>query len=240
MNLPMMKSETVSRDPGTDGNGRLVLSITRMTVHNGPGLRASILFKGVRFAAAGAPRRNHRRPNRKWAYTRLNASSADCASPPVPCTPVSLVDGKPVIDRVLCTVCGKCAEACNAQAIVVLGHRMTVAQIVTEVLKDELVFKYSHGGVTISGGEPLFMPGFALKLLKALKEAGINTGVDTCGQIPWSGSEPVLPYVDFFLWDIKHMDPKQHKQLTGVSNELILSNAGRFPTVMCRCTSGYR
>jgi pyruvate formate lyase activating enzyme len=138
---------------------------------------------------------------------------------------VSLVDGKPVIDRVLCTVCGKCAEACNAQAIVVLGHRMTVPQIVTEVLKDELVFKYSRGGVTISGGEPLFMPGFALKLLKALKEAGINTGVDTCGQIPWSGLEPVLPYVDFFLWDIKHMDPKQHKQLTGVSNELILSNA---------------
>ena len=61
---------------------------------------------------------------------------------------------------------------------------MTVAQLVAEVKKDEIVFKYSHGGVTISGGEPLFVPGFALKLLKALKQADINTGVDTSGQIP--------------------------------------------------------
>jgi pyruvate formate lyase activating enzyme len=145
--------------------------------------------------------------------------------PACPVHAVSLVEGKPVIDRTTCTVCGKCAEVCNAQALMVLGHRMTVAQLVSEVKKDEIVFKYSHGGVTISGGEPLFVPGFALKLLKALKQADINTGVDTSGQIPWSGLEPVLPYVDFFLWDIKQMDPKQHKCLTGVSNELILSNA---------------
>jgi pyruvate formate lyase activating enzyme len=136
-----------------------------------------------------------------------------------------LIDEKQVIDRSLCTVCGKCAEVCNAQAIEILGHRMTVAQLVTEVKKDEIVFKYSHGGVTISGGEPLFNPGFALKLLLAFKQEDINTGVGTCGQIPWSGLEPVLPYVDFFLWDIKHMDPQQHKRLTGVANELILSNA---------------
>ena len=117
---------------------------------------------------------------------------------------------------------------------------MTVAQLVTEVKKDEIVFKHSHGGVTISGGEPLFVPGFALKLLRAFKQAGINTGVDTSGQIPWSGLEPVLPYVDFFLWDIKHMDPQQHKQLTGVSNELILSMPGLSLHGMFRSISGYR
>ena len=225
MNLPMMKSETVSRDPGTDGNGRLVLSITRMTVHNGPGLRTLILFKGCPLRCCWCSTPESQKTEPEIGVYPAKCIQCGLCVPACPVHAVSLVDGKPVIDRVLCTVCGKCAEACNAQAIVVLGHRMTVAQIVTEVLKDELVFKYSRGGVTISGGEPLFMPGFALKLLKALKEAGINTGVDTCGQIPWSGLEPVLPYVDFFLWDIKHMDPKQHKQLTGVSNELILSNA---------------
>jgi len=82
---------------------------------------------------------------------------------------------------------------------------MTVAQLVAEVKKDESSSN-TPTGVTISGGEPLFNPGFALKLLQAFKQEGINTGVDTCGQIPWSGLEPVLPYVDFFLWDIKHMD----------------------------------
>jgi pyruvate formate lyase activating enzyme len=102
---------------------------------------------------------------------------------------------------------------------------MTVGQLAAEVKKDEIAFKHSHGGVTISGGEPLFDAAFALNLLKAFKKAGINTGVDTCGYSPWSDIELVLPYVDFFLWDIKHMDPKQHKQLTGVANKLILSNA---------------
>jgi len=61
-----------------------------------------------------------------------------------------------VIDRSLCNACGKCAEVCNAKAIEVLGHQMTVAQLIAEVKKDDIIFKYSHGGVTISGGEPLF------------------------------------------------------------------------------------
>ena len=220
-----MKSETLFREPGTDEDSRLVLSITRMTVHNGPGLRTLILFKGcpLRCCWCSTPESQKTEPE-------LGVYPAKCIQfvlclPVCPVHAVTLVDGKPVIDRTTCTVCGKCAEVCNAQALVVLGHRMTVAQLVAEVKKDEIVFKYSHGGVTISGGEPLFVPGFALKLLKALKQADISTGVDTSGQIPWSGLEPVLPYVDFFLWDIKQMDPAQHKHLTGVSNELILSNA---------------
>jgi pyruvate formate lyase activating enzyme len=148
----------------------------------------------------------------------------DCI-PVCPTKAISLPDGKLTVNRSLCNVCGKCVEVCNAKALEILGHRMTIGQLVTEVKKDEIVYKYSHGGVTISGGEPLFDTEFALNLLKAFKAEGINTGVDSCGQIPWRGLEPTLPYVDFFLWDIKHMDPEQHKKLTGVSNEVILSNA---------------
>jgi pyruvate formate lyase activating enzyme len=88
---------------------------------------------------------------------------------------------------------------------------MTIEQLVTEAKKDEVIYKHSHGGVTISGGEPLFKADFVLRLLRAFKEEGISTGVDTCGQVPWSTIEPTLPYVDFFLWDIKHMDPDKHK-----------------------------
>ena len=80
----------------------------------------------------------------------------------------------------------------------------------------------------------------ALKLLRAFKEEGINTGVDTCGQVPWSALEPMLPYVDFFLWDIKHMDPEKHKKLTGVSNELILGNARAVSERNVPFTSEYR
>jgi len=102
---------------------------------------------------------------------------------------------------------------------------MSVGELLEEVKKDALIYSQSHGGVTISGGEPLLNPAFTSELLQALKEENINIGVDTCGYVRWESIQQMLPNIDFFLWDIKHMDPEKHRQLTGVSNELILNNA---------------
>lgn len=102
---------------------------------------------------------------------------------------------------------------------------MTIQELLDEVKKDVIFYKHSHGGVTISGGEPLLGPDFTRKLLQALKQEGISVGIDTCGHVPRANIEQMLPYIDFFLWDIKHMDPEKHRKLTGVSNKLILSNA---------------
>jgi pyruvate formate lyase activating enzyme len=102
---------------------------------------------------------------------------------------------------------------------------MTIDELLEEAKKDVTFYRHSGGGVIISGGEPLLNPDFTLKLLRALGGEGINVGVDTCGHVPWASIEPMLPYIDFFLWDIKHMDPEKHRELTGVSNKLILSNA---------------
>ena len=207
------------------GESRLVLSITRMTIHNGPGMRTLILFKGCPLHCiwCSTPESQKSEPE-LGVYPMKCIRCGDCI-PVCPTKAISLPDGKLTVNRSLCNVCGKCVEVCNAKALEILGHRMTIGQLVTEVKKDEIVYKYSHGGVTISGGEPLFDTEFALNLLKAFKAEGINTGVDSCGQIPWRGLEPTLPYVDFFLWDIKHMDPEQHKKLTGVSNETFSSRS---------------
>jgi len=129
------------------------------------------------------------------------------------------------IDRALCNNCGKCAEVCHPEAVVLLGRAMSVEDLVDLAKKDQVFYKHSGGGVTVSGGEPLLSPGFTVKLLRSLKEEGIGVGMDTCGHVPWASVESVLPYVDFFLWDIKHMSPEKHKEGTGVSNQLILSNA---------------
>jgi pyruvate formate lyase activating enzyme len=102
---------------------------------------------------------------------------------------------------------------------------MSVEELVEEVKKDIVIYRQSHGGVTISGGEPLLNPDFANQLLKAFKEEDINVGVDTCGYVGWKSIQQMLPNIDFFLWDIKHMNPVKHRELTGVSNELILNNA---------------
>lgn len=129
-----------------------------------------------------------------------------------------------IIDRELCDNCGRCVEVCYTEALRLLGRQYTVDELVHEVKKDEIVYKHSGGGVTVSGGEPLLEPEFALELLRAFKQNRINVGVDTCGFVPRRNIEVVLPYVDFFLWDIKHMDDDTHRELTGVSNRLILSN----------------
>ena len=92
-------------------------------------------------------------------------------------------------------------------------------------MKDDVIYKQSGGGVTLSGGEPLLYPDFTRELTSALKGEGISIGVDTCGQVPWVNVQAVLSNIDFFLWDIKHMNPEKHAEFTGVSNELILNNA---------------
>jgi pyruvate formate lyase activating enzyme len=138
---------------------------------------------------------------------------------------ILLTDQTLTVNRNLCDTCGKCAETCHAEALKIVGHPVTVEELVKEVKKDLPFFTRSHGGVTLSGGEPLLDLEFNLRLLPLLKEEGIGIGMDTCGHVPQVDIEPLLPYIDFFLWDIKHMDPERHRKLTGASNRLSLQNS---------------
>jgi pyruvate formate lyase activating enzyme len=113
---------------------------------------------------------------------------------------------------------------CYSEALQLLGREMTVTEIVQEVKKDEIAYKHSNGGVTLSGGEPLLEIQFTVELLRSLLKSKISVGVDTSGYIPSKNLELTLPYVSFFLWDIKIMDKQKHKEFTGVSNRLIRNN----------------
>jgi pyruvate formate lyase activating enzyme len=137
---------------------------------------------------------------------------------------VRLVDGKAETDRDICAACGKCAEKCVFSARELFGREVDVDNLVEELCIDRGFFENSGGGVTLSGGECLAQPEFALELLKKLKEKGINTAVDTCGCVPRAVFEKILPYVDSFLYDIKAIDPVVHEKCTGRDNSLILSN----------------
>lgn len=203
---------------------RNVLSITRMTNHNGPGLRTLIIFKGcpLRCLWCSTPESQKSEPEIA-IYPSKCIQCGQCISS---CSRKAInINGEMInIERSLCDACGKCVQECYAGAIRILGQSMSVGELLEEVKKDKVIYKHSHGGVTISGGEPLLYPAFTSQLLKAFKEESINVGVDTCGYVPWVNIEPLLPYIDFFLWDIKHTDPEKHEELTGVSNELILNN----------------
>jgi pyruvate formate lyase activating enzyme len=208
-----------------DAEKRLVLGISRMTVHNGPGIRTLILFKGcpLRCLWCSTPESQKAEPEISLQVSKCTRCG-QCI-PVCPLKAINMTEDTISIDHSLCNNCGQCAQVCYPEAIKILGQYMTVEELLGEVKKDFVVYKHSHGGVTISGGEPLLNPGFTGRLLRCFKEEGISTGVDTCGHVPWDSLEPMLPYIDFFLWDIKHMNPEEHRKLTGVSNALILSNA---------------
>ena len=137
---------------------------------------------------------------------------------------ITLVD----TDRTNCDNCGKCAEVCTAKALYMCGTDYTLEEVMQRVRRDVPFFKRSGGGVTVSGGECLCQHEFLLEILKQCKAEGIHTAVDTTGFAPWSSIEPVLPYTDLFLYDLKNMDSRLHKLATGVPNELILENAQKI------------
>lgn len=110
----------------------------------------------------------------------------------------------------------------------IVGRDVTVGEVLETVLKDRIYYRRSGGGLTLSGGEMLMQPDFALALLKAAKEQGITTAVESTAFAPFATIEKMLPYIDTFLMDIKHMDSAKHKEYTSQPNELILENAARI------------
>jgi pyruvate formate lyase activating enzyme len=139
-------------------------------------------------------------------------------------------------DRDICTCCGACVRACPAQALEMAGYEVAVNPLVDEITRGAVFYRRSGGGVTLSGGEPLLQPDFCLQLLTACRDEGIHTALDTCGQAKWQRIYDILPLVDLFLYDLKHVDDQKHRAGTGVSNHLILDNLAKLAA---ECRDGY-
>jgi pyruvate formate lyase activating enzyme len=137
-------------------------------------------------------------------------------------------DGLHVYDRSRCVQCGSCIEACCAGAVEFTGKIMTAEDVLEEVLRDEAFYETSHGGITISGGEPLLQYDFTSRLLALSKASGLHTALETTLYRKWTDIIPLLPLVDLFLIDLKLLDPDQHRAFTGVSNRQILANARKL------------
>ena len=132
------------------------------------------------------------------------------------------------IDRSRCSVCFQCTDVCYAEAKKTVGTEMTADEIFREVKKDRFFYQVKGGGVTFSGGEPLTQPDLLYETAKKCKQNRINTAMETCGYGRFEDFEKVLDYIDSMFIDIKHMDSKIHKELTGVGNERILDNIRRI------------
>ena len=204
-----------------DANVKLtVTEIQRFCMHDGPGLRTTVFLKGCPLDCLWC----HNPECKKTApellfYGKKCIGCGACAVCP---RGVHTFKDSHTIDRTKCIACGICADSCPAGALQIAGRAMTIYGIVEAVTRDE-AFYGEHGGVTLSGGEPLMQPG-AVLLLRALKASGFNTAVETCGYVSPDVIKKAVPLVDTFLWDIKDTDSNRHEKYTGKPNDLILSN----------------
>ena len=129
-----------------------------------------------------------------------------------------------ITNRDECDFCQICVKECCTNAKKLVGDDYTVEELLVEILKDKSFYDSSGGGVTFSGGEPLMQGDFLIDILKACKEKGVHTAIETTGFADLSVVEKVIDYLDLIYLDLKHMDDEKHKSLTGVSNQVILDN----------------
>ena len=201
-----------------------IFDIKKYAIHDGPGIRTTIFFKGCPLSCwwCHNPESIARASQRLYRKERC-IGCREC----VDACPENAIQ---VYEKGLkwnpsdCVYCGTCAGICPAEAVELIGKTMSVDDVLTEIAKDTVFYDESHGGITISGGEPLMQPSFLMDLLDACGKFGFHRTVDTSGYADSRILLEAATRTDLFLYDLKHMDPAQHAELTGVTNEKILSN----------------
>ena len=203
----------------------LIFDLKKYAINDGPGIRTTVFFKGcpLRCRWCHNPEGQSFSPEIMVRPSRCLSECSECV-PACAETAIIKAAGVPVLDRPRCNACGKCADVCPAQAIEVVGRRLSAGQLLREIEKDRIFQEDSGGGVTFSGGEPLSQPDFLAEILEQCSRQEIHTTVDTCGFAPTEVLERAARKTDLFLYDLKAIDEKIHLAFTGVSNRLILEN----------------
>lgn len=202
----------------------IIFNIQKFSLHDGPGIRTVVFFKGCPLKCKWCSN-----PESQSFYRQIMCDCNKCVlcKKCIHCckdSAISIKNGCVNINSNICTGCLSCVHVCPKRALSAEGEVTDVSCVMKTVLQDIDFYTESNGGVTLSGGEPLAQPEFAISLLKACKEQGIDTALETTSYVDTQVYLDVTEHADLMLCDIKHWDSEKHKEGTGVGNELILRN----------------
>ncbi len=206
-------------------NRPLVTDIQRYSIHDGTGIRTTVFFKGCPLTCAWCHNPETKNFSRQLLFNGEKCTGCGSCVQVCPQRAVKIRGGIAVTEAGICSQCGVCTDYCLQNIREISGMYYTVDDLLQEIEKDKVFYERSEGGVTLSGGEVLAQdPDYLEELLLKLHERGYRVNIDTTGYAPFPVIKRLLPYVDTFLYDVKHMDPDLHKKYTGVGNSLILEN----------------
>lgn len=201
-----------------------IFDIKRMAVHDGPGIRTTVFFKGCPLKCLWCHNPEGLSSKKQLSFLAEKCVGCGKCIDVCPSGVHKISDGALVHNIGDCTACGACEALCRGRALKLYGYDVTVDELFKKLLRDRDFYEKSGGGVTLSGGECLLQADFCSELLKMLKESGIHTAVDTCGFVSRDTLDKVIPYTDIFLYDVKAVNEDVHIACTGKSNALILDN----------------
>ncbi|MDD3485192.1 MAG: glycyl-radical enzyme activating protein [Atopobiaceae bacterium] len=212
-----------------EGTVLLVMNLERFATHDGPGIRTVVFLKGCPLHCpwCANPETQMAGPVVFHDVRRcVGCAACERACPAGAITMREDADGSPCpsFDLGRCDGCGACERACLHEAIALQGRRRSVRAVLDEVLRDADYYEASGGGLTVSGGEPLAVPAQVMPLLREAKARGLDTAIETCGNVPLDIIEEAEPLVDHFLYDLKHLDDRVLARVTGGDGVLIKGN----------------
>lgn len=205
----------------------MISDIQKFSLHDGPGIRTTVFFKGCNMRCVWC--HNPETFSMKQDLLFYSSKCIGCGACYSACKTGALTkDTQRVYRKDLCIQCGACVDSCAPGALKMVGQKMTLEELMAIIREDVDYYRASGGGVTLSGGEVLLQADFAQALLKACKEEGINTAIESNLSGSFENIQKLLPYLDRIYCDIKLIDEAAHIRYTGLSNKSTLHNIAKL------------